>query len=128
MPDMFKIQEAHLKAFEASRLSRFERRATGRLRALFPDQTSQMSDEALGQRVRDGLDRASAYGLTTERHVMAFLATTFLAGERFDTEPNDWARSILTGRGLKGEDKADLLLIAATERAGTTTAPAKSKA
>lgn len=127
MPEMFKIQETHLKAFQASRLSRFERRATGRLRALFPDHTAPMSDEELGQRVRDGLDRASAYGLTTERHVMSFLATTFLAGERFDTEPNGWARSILNGRGLEADDKADLLLIAATERAGTATAAGRSE-
>ncbi len=117
MPETFRIREAHVEAFRAGRLKDFERRATAYLRARFPEATAPLSDDRMGSRVREGVSRASAYGLTTERHVMAFLSAMFLSGEHFDAEPDGWARSVLDGPDLDASDKATLLLLAADARA-----------
>ena len=48
---------------------------------------------------------------------MAFVDTTYLAGERFDTAPEGgWARALLTDPARTADSKAFSLLLAAPRR------------
>ena len=119
---MFQIRDDHEQAFERTAQENFEGRAILHLRANFAAQTAGCSDEALRGRVRDCIDRAGKYGLTTERQVMSFVTATYVAGEHFDTAPeHPWAFPILRDSEFSSDQKARLLVTFAHLRGGSAT-------
>ena len=89
---MFKIRQEQAAVFRREALQRFEDNAVRHLRTHLPGPTGGYTDGELRRRVRDGVPRSTVYGLASEQQVMCFVDTTFLLGERFDTDPaHDWA-------------------------------------
>ena len=108
------IRRDHIDIFRQHQLDLFEQRALLHLRRDLSQQTSHVSDGELLRRVRDGLNRAARYGLTTERLVMCFVDVGFLLGENFDSDPAYiWARHLLESSKLSDVDKGHLLLATA---------------
>jgi hypothetical protein len=111
---MFQLREDHASAFKDASLANFEDRGVRHLRKVLPDATAPYSDDQLRRRIRECIDRAAKYGLTTERQIMYFADSTFIADEHFDTAPDGMrARDVLLDRELAGDEKALLTLAAA---------------
>lgn len=111
---MIQLRQEQIDAFRSAAQDDYEDRAVAHLRGVFPSATADLSEEDLLGRVRDGTDRARRYGLRTEFQAMAFVDATFLAGRRFDEDPEaDWARVVLRAGDVDGDEKARLLLWAA---------------
>ena len=109
--DLMRIRPEQMEAFRKQAMANFEDRAVDHLRQCTTEAVAPYSDDHLHMRVRQGIVRAEPYGLTTEQHVMAFVDTTFLVGEDFDTDPGqDWSRLILDSRQFDAEEKATGLI------------------
>jgi len=109
---MLQLREDHMAGFEKVAIDGFIERGVQHLRRNLPAQTAAFSDEQLRQRILACMDRANAYGLTTERHVMTFVDATYLSGENFDTSADDpRAHEVLTDPLLSPDAKAMMLLL-----------------
>ena len=110
---MFQIREEHVSAFQKVAVDNFEERAVRHLRTDLAEHTAGCSDGDLRARVRECIPRAAAYDLNTERQVIFFVDTTYLAGVGFDTDPAcPWAQRLLSSR-LSADEKASSLMATA---------------
>ncbi|HEY5707584.1 MAG TPA: hypothetical protein VIS96_18645 [Terrimicrobiaceae bacterium] len=109
---MLTIRNEQIKAFEERVLSTFSTQAIDHLRTELADLTAGLSDDALLERVRFCMPRASAYGLESAAEIMAFVDATYLLDdEYFDVDPDYWwAPEILHNRYLTPREKATQLL------------------
>ena len=82
-----------------SRASRdeFVGRVTTHLERFFPEQCSRLGATGLHSTIRSGIERASTYGITAERHVCLYLDVMMVLGNDFDGNTQfPWAISLLT--------------------------------
>jgi hypothetical protein len=108
---MFQLSENHLDAFRGIARGVFETRGVAHLSRRLPKQTAPYDDEQLRERIRSCIPRANRYNLTTQREVMAFVDTTYLSHEHFDTDPScHWAQAVLGDREVAPDLKANLLV------------------
>lgn len=108
---MFQLREEHHRAFDAAAMEAFERRAAAHVRENFPDQTKAMSEDAVRERVRRGLERAKVYGFESERQAIRFIDAGFLLGENFDTRADLPAvRALLSADAGAAEVRSEKLL------------------
>ena len=111
---MLQLREDHESAFREAAMTHFEDRGIAHVRSVLGEQTAPFTDGQLRDRIKDCVARAAHYGLTTERQIMYFVDSTFVAGEHFDSAPGgDDAREVLTDPKLAGDDKGMLTLNAA---------------
>jgi hypothetical protein len=104
---VFQLRDEHVRALASVSLENFEIRGAAFLRELLANQTA--SDAELRARIRNSIPRAAEYRLTSERQVIAFAATTYLVGNRFDTEA-PWAAHLLGQGEMDPDMKAQWLL------------------
>lgn len=74
----------------------FVQRAAKHLRQHYSEQTTPMTEEALAQEIRYGIERGQVHGFNTQRDVTKYLNLMFEFGRHFDLDPNcGWAHAIL---------------------------------
>jgi hypothetical protein len=116
---MFQLRDDHITAFQEAAVDSFAERGARHLRETLPAETQRFSDDELRQRVRECIPRATRYGFRSEQEIMMFADATYLAGERFDSDPScAWAPRLLHNPQLKPFDKARLLVVFAYDEAG----------
>lgn len=102
---MFVIRRQQLEALRRGVYEGFVRRTIAHLRARFPEAAA-MPPAELRRFVLDGSTAAETYDLAGEDDVRAFLEYRMIYGERFPEAPGlEWAREVLTDRGLHTHDK-----------------------
>jgi hypothetical protein len=108
MKAMLTIRREQFRAVGEAMQRRFELQSVARLRAAFPGQTREASDEQLLDLIRTGIGRAAGYGITTEADVTRYLEYVILYGRDFDSKLV-WAAKILRTEGIGGGRKMDLI-------------------
>ncbi len=83
-----------MKAVRTDDLQHFVDDMVTHLRAHFSDELGTLSDEALAERVDDGLARAAEYGLTSRRDGARYLGLAACFGWSFDTQM-EWPAQML---------------------------------
>src|SRR5581483_6896566 len=90
------IRRQQLETFELNAERRFERQMAGHLRTFSPQHAKTLNDETLDRIVDNGVERAHAYGLSSQGAVQFFVETMFILGGQFDSDPQyPWAFEIL---------------------------------
>ena len=105
---MLVISQEQMEAMSAYTLGQFEERNVARLRATFPAQTGELSDDALRALIHQAIARARSYGVSDENDVECYLDCVVLYGPDFDSDPRTaWAGAVLRNPVLMGAQKMD---------------------
>lgn len=89
---MWRIRREQAVAVAGAVEDQLEDELAAHLRRAWPDESAALSDEALLGRVRDGVARARARGITTPYDLARFLDLLLLLGDGFDASPErSWA-------------------------------------
>lgn len=103
------IRREQIRAMAAPQIERFLSRARDHVAEQFPEQHAALSAAELSDAVRHGFERASEYGLESERDLLRYQTLMFFFGRDFDRDPRfPWARQILTGPGTPAEKTSHL--------------------
>lgn len=78
------------------------------VRALYPSELRNLSDEGLADRIHRAIDRATGYGLRTEYDIARFVEFQAYLGQDFDVEV-PWAAEILRTEGVPGTQRMNRL-------------------
>ena len=92
---MLRIRKDQMAALAGALSESFAGRAITFLTANFPDQAADLTPDGVTALVGDGIPRAAAAGLDSERDVVRFLALGLIAGPNFAAAP--WAVTALAG-------------------------------
>ena len=107
---MLKLRKEHLAAFEAHVVNLFIARVTAHVKAVWPAECAEMGDPVVGEIVRNGIQRGSALGLSTEFDLVRYVDLSFLLAKDFETNPlAAWTRPILADRMRPPRAKLDRL-------------------
>jgi hypothetical protein len=99
-----------MKALKLYMIRQFELRMVKHLRVRFPQETHDVSDEKIHERVRQGIDNANAYGIEYENDIRSFLEYSMIYGPNMDDNPEAaWIGEILRMENLDGRTKINLL-------------------
>ena len=111
---MFKFRKEHLDAFEAQAVRLFTSRLVAHVKAVWPAETAELGDAALGEAVRASIKRAVALGLSAEFDVvrplldrsalLVFLGPTSRF-QRIGREPNLKPEVDVAERHLESRDQ-----------------------
>jgi hypothetical protein len=83
---MLKIRKEQMVELGKVSLGNFENGMVEHVKRFFPKYHDVMGDPAVRKTIRYGIDRAEAYGFTTERDVCQYINLMFLLGSDFDTD------------------------------------------
>ena len=107
---MFKLRKEHLAAFEAHVVNLFLSRVTAHLKAVWPEECSELGEPGLAEVVRNGIQRGAALGLSVEHDLVRYVDLYFILANNFETNPlAAWTRPILADRLLSPRMKLDRL-------------------
>jgi hypothetical protein len=113
---MLVVRTAQLEALGASVQQHFEERLMAHLERFFPQPCVILGEFGLRQLCQEGIARARAYGLRSERDLCKYLNLMFVFGCDFDHE-QPWAAEILQLGSAPGR-RMERLYQAALERIG----------
>jgi hypothetical protein len=107
---VFKLRKEHLEAFRDLYEADFVEQVCERLSDEYSAQTATLDEDEIRRRVRVCLPRASGYGLQGRLEIAAFIYSTFLLAEHFDTEPphQEWAQMVLKS-SIPAHEKAEIV-------------------
>ncbi|PYS36859.1 MAG: hypothetical protein DMG14_23230 [Acidobacteria bacterium] len=103
-----KIRNDQMKAFSEYMDKSFEGRAAGHLRAEYPLDTKDISDDELCAFIQEGSSRAAKHQFTRETEIGIFLDLMMMFGTDFD-QTESWATEILVKPDLSSEEKLERL-------------------
>ena len=111
---MLVIRTAQTKAFEDASYRDFIHRMTKHLLETFPDESTQLSQEAgpaaIPSFIEETIQLGRRWGLTSERAVAGLLNLTMVYGRNFELGPEmDWTIDILEDAEMDGQAKIDLI-------------------
>ena len=90
------IRKEQMEVFEEDARQNFEDEMVEHIKHFSPAHCESIGDDAVREVVKDGIQRAEAYGFTNRGPVRFFIETIFLLGSYFDTDPQyPWAAKIL---------------------------------
>ena len=113
---LLSIRAAQMAAFSQNQVQKFEDWMCAHARKFFPKQCSKFSEAQLRELIEDGIKRAAAHGITSERDVCKFIDLMIVFGREFDTKSGPaWAAEILA-RNNEPAAKITGLYAAATQR------------
>jgi hypothetical protein len=99
---MLVMRKEQIAVLARPTMERFEQRAVKHVEKYFPDQVRSLGAQPALEGVRRCLERALAWGLSTERELLGFVTLAFVFGRDFDTDPAlPWASRVL------GDDEAE---------------------
>lgn len=94
---MLTIRKKHFEAFRSEAMIDFEDRMIDHLRRFSPRHFKLLDAEQVRGVIQEGVARAAAHGLTSERSVRYYVDVMFMVGSGFDADPLlPWAAAILT--------------------------------
>jgi hypothetical protein len=110
------IRNEQIEAFARSRYRDFEERTAKHLREYFPEMMAAMSAEEIRAFIRACVERASAFGLTSEQAVVCYAHLPLVLGEDYDRQPR-WAfvPYVLRQEQYPANDRAKLATVLAYE-------------
>lgn len=113
---LMRVRPEQVDALARAAVETFEDNVAAHLRRVWPDETGEMSEEALYEWVRWGARFGARYGVETEYDVGRLCDLMFLYGAELDQHPAiPWARETLESDGLDGRQKVDLMMERARE-------------
>ena len=112
---MLTIRREQMEVLSAYMRQSFEDRMVRHLAQSFPAQFKKLAlppsgDQSVQALIRQGIEKAASYDITSERDVGRFIEVMLAIDPRFD-EPGalDWARQILREKILTARAKMDLI-------------------
>lgn len=90
---MLRITAGQKEAFSRDLLDRFVQRIMSVVKRAHPERCAHMTDEAIEEQVREGIERAESYGLVSDDNRFIFVRLTFVVGPAFDM--HDFFQEIL---------------------------------
>ena len=107
---MFKLRKEHLAAFEAHVVNLFLSRVTAHLKAVWPEECTELGEPGLAEIVRTGIQRGSTLGLSVEHDLVRYVDLYFILANNFENHPlAGWTRAVLGDRLLSPRMKLDRL-------------------
>jgi hypothetical protein len=107
---MLVIRQEQMEVLGRYMLRQFEARMVLHLRATFPEPLRGMSESDLRDMIRDGIDKAAQYDVTTEGDVQRYLECMVLLGPNYDRDGElPWAGEILRRKDMDGQAKMDAI-------------------
>ncbi|HWB75408.1 MAG TPA: hypothetical protein VG755_10635 [Nannocystaceae bacterium] len=95
------IRQAQLDALAEARERELEDRLIDRLADPFDRQSALLKREGMRAVVKLGIERASAWGVVSERDLFVWIAMMLMLGASFDEDPQlPWAQAELTAPGV----------------------------
>ena len=105
-----KIRPEQTDRFREEMLERYVESMVPHLRKRCPIQTKPLDDDALRERIREGIAQAKEYGITDKVDVRRFLEYWARYEGQFGRSPaSRWARPHLTNTDLNGSEKMNLV-------------------
>jgi hypothetical protein len=93
---MITVNSGQLNAMRTAGRRHFEARMTVHLNTYFPEQCDALGDVGVLDAVSHGIERASTYGLRSQRDVCKYIDLMFTLGRDFDVDPRlPWVRAVL---------------------------------
>lgn len=103
---MLKIRKTQMDSLSEAMLKQFEDRMVIHLRSACPEQTHDIPEPELRVTIRQGIDSAAQYNITSEVDIRRYLECVVVYGPDFDTNPKTaWAGHILNNKQLSGTEK-----------------------
>jgi hypothetical protein len=103
---MLRIRKTQMDSLSEAMLKQFEDRMVLHLRSACPEQTRDMSEPELRVTIRQGIDSAAQYNITSEVDIRRYLECVLVYSPDFDTNPKTaWASHILNNKQLSGTEK-----------------------
>ena len=99
-----KIRPQQMEAMAAYSRRQFENQMIRQVREEFPEETREADDEDVRAFVREQIDKAASYGITTKEDVEVYIDRAAFYGDAWDTSL-DWAHEILSRPDVDGADK-----------------------
>ena len=114
---MFIIRDRHKQALAQAAQEGFEDRMVVSLGNRFHKECTELGEEGVRRRIRDGLERAKTYGITAERDVARFIRLMFGIRPDFDTSRKTrWAGEILQQTDVPPAERLDRVKMTAREQ------------
>jgi hypothetical protein len=105
---MFRIRAEQVDAFRVAAVRSYEDRVAAHVERCFPQEFGDLGDLKVRRIIREGISRASNYGIVSERDVCLFIDLMVELGPNFDTDAEfPWASAILQDREEDGSEKID---------------------
>ena len=108
---MLTITPEQIEALNAAMRERYIARVVAHLRELFPEQMKERDDAQARALVEEGIGRAAAYNITSERETTLFIDLMAALGPDFDTQRRyrAWMPGILRSEELTQQQKMELV-------------------
>lgn len=108
---LMRVRQEQAEALARATVETFEDNVSGHLRRVWPDETKEMTDEAVVEWVRWGVSFGGRYAIETEYDVARLCDLMFLYGAELDRQPAiPWLIEILEAGGLTGRQKVDQMM------------------
>ena len=99
-----KLRQEQIEAFEPAARKNFEDRMVVHLKKYFGKRCEVVTESAVRDMIRYGIDRAVTYDIITQRDLCNYLSLMLLLGSDFDTDPQlPWAAEILADESIKDD-------------------------
>jgi hypothetical protein len=82
-----RIRPEQIAAFSREEVQKFEEWTLARLTRFFPRQCASAGDAGMRQRIREGIERATNYGIRSQRDVSKFMDLETFFGPDFESDP-----------------------------------------
>jgi hypothetical protein len=109
-----KVTKSQLDALGQNAGEAFSERLVAQSRVSFEEALGEITDAELRAAVQEGIRKASAHGIHTQRGVSQFVNVSLAHGGNFDTQP--WASTILQDKTLDATTKVNRLTAEAVTR------------
>jgi hypothetical protein len=107
---MLIIRKQMMEAFEQQTMANFENRAVAYLHENHRNILTGIPEKDIRQSIREGIRRASAYGIATELDVLQFIDLMYLMSSDFDTNPRtSWVRQIFKNSRIPTSEKIGMI-------------------
>jgi hypothetical protein len=107
---MMQIRREQMDALREAMLARFRLRMLVHLRSVASAENRELTDVALQETIKTGMQRASAYGIVDEMDIQRYLEFMVRYGADFDTDPaTAWAGEILENPDLPDAERMNAL-------------------
>ena len=98
------IRDEQSKVFSAWMAAVFKDRVLNHLCQQFPRQVDSLGEDQVRTRIREGMGRASGYGIVSEQGVCFFIDLAFIFGADFDHQLS-WAVKVLDVEHIHESDR-----------------------
>ena len=107
---MLNIRKEQMEVLGSYMKEQFALQLMSHLRQIFPDRTSQLSDQVLLQAAHNGIEIAQKFGIEYEDDIQRVMPYLIEYKDMLNDESEtNWIGNILRREDLDGSDKADMI-------------------